>query len=132
MVACPIRLHERCEIFIARVFANGIRPEHGPESVIRCSGSHPVPWLFYHEARATSDHVWHRFCEGCFFTVLPTGFSKSLCYACPPKVFGLVLVVEETSIVFAVAPLTAIMKDQVSVASRRTYLRPQTRHNVAQ
>ena len=64
------------------------------------------------------------------FAVLPTGFGKSLCYACPLTVFGLVLPVEGTSIVFAVAPLTAIMKDQVSVASRRAYLRPQARHNV--
>ena len=59
------------------------------------------------------------------FAVLPTGFGKSLCYACPPTVFDLVLPVEGTSTVFAVAPLTAIMKDQVSVTSRRTYLRPQ-------
>ena len=66
VVDCPIRLQERCEIFIARVSANGSRPEHGPESVIRCDGSHPVPWLFYHEARATSRRVWHRFWEECF------------------------------------------------------------------
>ena len=66
------------------------------------------------------------------FAVLPTGFGKSLCYTCPPAVFGLVLPVEGTSTVFAVAPLTAIMKDQVSVVSHRTYLRPQARHNVAQ
>ena len=61
------------------------------------------------------------------FTVLPTGFGKSR-----PTVFGLVLPVEETSIVLAVTPLTAIMKDQVSVASRCTYLRQQARHNVVQ
>ena len=64
--------------------------------------------------------------------VMPTGFGKSLCYACPPTVFGLVLPVEGTSTVIAVAPLTAIMKDQVSVASHRTYLQPQAKHNVAQ
>ena len=63
---------------------------------------------------------------------LLTGFGKSLCYACPMTVFGLVLAVERTSIVFAIAPLMAIMKDQVSVVSRCTYLRPQARHNVAQ
>ena len=51
------------------------------------------------------------------FTVLPTGFGKSLCYTYPPTVFDLVLPVEGTSIVLAVAPLTAIMKDQVSVVS---------------
>ena len=64
------------------------------------------------------------------FAVLPTGFGKSLCYACPLTVFRLVLTVEGTSIVLAVAPLTAIMKDEVSVASRCAYLRPQARHNV--
>ena len=66
------------------------------------------------------------------FAVLPTSFGKSLCYACPPTVFGLVLPVEGTLIALAVAPLTAIMKDQVSVTRRRVYLRPQARHNVAQ
>ena len=45
MVACPIRLQERCEMYIARVSANGSRPEHGPESAIRCDGSHPL--LFF-------------------------------------------------------------------------------------
>ena len=63
------------------------------------------------------------------FAVLPTAFGKSLCYACPPTVFGLVLPVEGTSIVLAVTP---IMKDQVNVTSRCAYLRPQARHNVAQ
>ena len=59
------------------------------------------------------------------FTILPTGFGKSLYYACPPTVEG-------TSIVLAVAPLMAVMKDRLSVASRRAYLRPQARHNVVQ
>ena len=131
MVACPIRLQERCEIFIAHVSTNGSRPEHGPESVIRCDGSRPTTWLFYHEARATSGSVWHRFWEGCFAVWL-TGFGKILCYACPPTVFVLVLSVEGRSIVLAVAPLTGIMKDQVSVTSRCAYLWPQARHNVAQ
>ena len=127
MVACPTRLQERCEIYIARVSANGSRPEHGPESVIRCDGSHPS-WLVYHEARATSGHVWH---GRDVFTVLPTGFSKSLCYVCLPTVFVLVLPVKWTSIVFAVAPLTAIMKDQVSRAVARTcgHKRDTTLHN---
>ena len=131
MVACPIRLQERCEIFIARMSANGSRPEHGPESVIRCDGCHPAPWLFYHEDRATSGCVWHRFWEGCF-RCFANQLRQELVLPCPPTVFGLVLPVEGTSIVFAVAPLTAIMKDQVSVASRRAYLWQQARHNVVQ
>ena len=63
------------------------------------------------------------------FAVLPTGFSKSLCYVCLSTVFVLVLLVEGTSIVLAVATLTAIMKDQVSVKSYCAYLWPQARHN---
>ena len=56
------------------------------------------------------------------FAALPTGFGKSLCYVCPPTVFDLVLPVEGTSIVLAVALLMAIRKDRVSVASRHAYL----------
>ena len=131
MVACPIRLQERCEIYIARVSASdsSCRPEHGPESAIHCDGSHPGPWLVYHEATATSGRVWH---GRDVFGVLPTSFSKSLCYACLPTVFGLVLPVEGALIVLAVAPLTAIMKDKVSVVSCRAYWRPRARHNVVQ
>ena len=36
------------------------------------------------------------------FAVLPTGFGKSLCYACLPTVFNLVLPVEGPSIVLVV------------------------------
>ena len=131
MVACPIRLQEKCEIFIAHMFANGSRPEHGPESVIRCDGSHPAPWLFFHEARATSGRVWHRFCERCFLCFADRLRQKPALRVPADSVHPGVLD-KGTSIVFAVAPLTAIMKDQVSVTSRRTYLRPQTRHTVAQ
>ena len=62
----PNQIAGKVEMFITRVSANGSRPEHGPESVIGCDGCHPAPWLFYHEARATSGHVWHRFWKGCF------------------------------------------------------------------
>ena len=111
--------------------ANGSRPEHRPESVICCDGSHPAPWLFYHEPeqlQVASGIVSGRDA----FAALLTGFGKSLCYACPPTVFRLVLPVKRASIVLAVTLLTAIMKDQVSVASHHVYLRPQARHNVVQ
>lgn len=50
------------------------------------------------------------------FAVLPTGFGKSLCYACLPSTFDRVLQKERGySIVVVVTPLLAIMKDQVSV-----------------
>ena len=48
------------------------------------------------------------------FGVLPTGFGKSLCYACIPGVFDrLYLKDSGSSIVLVVTPLTSIMKDQV-------------------
>ena len=49
--------------------------------------------------------------------VLPTGYGKSLCYGCLPIVFDKLLGTEgeDGSIVVVVTPLTAIMKDQVSV-----------------
>ena len=37
------------------------------------------------------------------FAILPTGFGKSLCYACLPTVFDLVLPVEGPSIVLVVS-----------------------------
>ena len=51
------------------------------------------------------------------FAVLLTDFGKSLCFACLPIVFNKLLgsVGEERSIVVVVTPLTAIIKDQVSV-----------------
>ena len=48
------------------------------------------------------------------FAVLPTGFGKSLCFACLPHMFDKLVPLEEPSIVVIVTPLTAIMKDQVS------------------
>ena len=126
MVVCPIRLQERCKIFIARVSANGSRPEL--DQRVLYAATEAIQRLGYSTMKSEQLQV----VSGIVFAVLPTGFGKSLCYACPLTVFGLVLPVEGTSIVFAVAPLTAIMKDQVSVASRRAYLWPQVRHNVAQ
>ena len=131
MVACSIRLQEKCEIFIARVSANGSRPEHGPESVIRMTEA--IQRLGYSTMKPEQLQVVSVIVSGRdVFAVLPTGFCKSLCYTSSPTVFSLVLLAEGTLIVLAVAPLKAIMKDQVSVTSRRMYLRPQARHNVAQ
>ena len=43
------------------------------------------------------------------FAVLPTGFGKSLCYACLPFAFELLGETEEKLIVMVVTPLTAII-----------------------
>jgi len=47
------------------------------------------------------------------FAVLPTGYGKSLCYACLPGVFNQILDVI-TSIVIVIMPLTSIIKDPSS------------------
>ena len=50
------------------------------------------------------------------FAVLPTGFGKSLCYACLPFTFDKVLHKEPgTSIIIVVTPLLSIMDDQVLI-----------------
>ena len=49
------------------------------------------------------------------FAVLPTGFGKSLCYACLPGVFD-ALYSSSGSVVVVISPLTAIIKDQVCSA----------------
>ena len=46
------------------------------------------------------------------FTILPTGYGKSLCYACLPFAFDEILK-RSCSIAVIITPLTAIMKDQV-------------------
>ncbi len=48
------------------------------------------------------------------FAVLPTGFGKSLCFAVLPGTYDQLYPSSKPSIVVVLAPLTAIMKDQVS------------------
>ena len=48
------------------------------------------------------------------FAILPTGFGKTLCYACIPLVFdGMDLLCDQPSIVLVITLLAAIMKDDV-------------------
>ena len=46
------------------------------------------------------------------FVILPTGFGKTLCYACLPNIFDRLLGVDN-SIIIVISPLTSIMKTQV-------------------
>lgn len=50
------------------------------------------------------------------FGILPTGYGKSLCFACLPLLFDHLYQLQDPhkSIVIVVTPLTAIMEDQVS------------------
>ena len=57
------------------------------------------------------------------FVAHPTGYGKSLCYACLPSTFNLLLKTEgqftTKSIAVVISPLKALMKDQVSKFSAR-------------
>ena len=49
------------------------------------------------------------------FVCLPTGFGKSLCYLCLPRVYDSIHIREKpTSIIIVVSPLNALMKEQVN------------------
>ena len=54
------------------------------------------------------------------FAVLPTGFGKSLCYACLPLAFEEIesSPADQKPIVIVVSPLIVIMKDQVNTSCK--------------
>ena len=58
------------------------------------------------------------------FAVLPTGYGKSLCYACLPLLFDHLHGPEgsQKSVVIIVTPLTAIMEDQASYYTNYIYV----------
>ena len=71
--------------------------------------------LGYHKLKDEQLEVMTSFLSGNdVFAVLPTGFGKSLCFACLPGAFDK-LRKSNGSIVLVISPLTALMKDQVSV-----------------
>ena len=47
------------------------------------------------------------------FAVLPTGYSKSLCYQCLPFIFDSLRTNGLESVILIISPLVAIIKDQV-------------------
>ena len=55
------------------------------------------------------------------FAVMPTGYGKTLCYACLPSLFDQLLGTD-SSIVVVVSPLTLIMMDQVIMYKMCVYL----------
>ena len=69
--------------------------------------------LGYPEMKPEQLEVAASFIEGRdVFSVLPTGFGKSLCYACLPLAFDQFLE-RGYSLVIVVTPLVSIMEDQV-------------------
>ncbi|KAL5518026.1 hypothetical protein EMCRGX_G003692 [Ephydatia muelleri] len=72
--------------------------------------------LGYPEMKLEQLEVAASFIEGRdVFSVLPTGFGKSLCYACLPLAFDHFMKQERGySLVIVVTPLVSIMEDQVA------------------
>ena len=70
--------------------------------------------LGYRELKREQRIVINSFVSGNdVFAVLPTGFGKTLCYACLPSIFDSLLEAERSAIVVVISPLVSIMKEQV-------------------
>ena len=70
--------------------------------------------LGYQGIRREQQNVIINFLNGRdVFAVLPTGYGKSLCFACLPYIFDK-LYQSTNSIIVVITPLTAIINDQVS------------------
>ena len=87
-------------------------------STVKALENYAAHYLGYQELKDLQMKVITRFVSGHnVFAILPTGFGKSLCYACLPPLFDHLLQPEELSIVIVVTPLLAIMEDHVSTFS---------------
>ena len=84
------------------------------DCVLEASATFAAKKLGYDQLRDLQRKVILEFVKGNdVFGVLPTGYGKSLCYACLPDLFDHLLQPDQPSIVVVVTPLTAIMEDQV-------------------
>ena len=88
------------------------------ESVISASSLYAAKLLGYSELKELQMQVIVAFVMGKdVFAILPTGYGKSLCYACLPILLDdLYRDSVRKSIVVIVMPLTAIMEDQASLS----------------
>lgn len=81
---------------------------------IQAAVKHAIQALGYATLREKQQEVIESFVGGHdVFGVLPTGYGKSLCYACLPATFDFLSKPKNPSIVIVVTPLVAIMNDQV-------------------
>ena len=92
----------------------GLKPPLPPPQVL-CPWSLPNP-----EGRTAGCDS--KLCREDMFAVLPTGFGKSLWYACLLGVFDR-LYSSRGSIVAIISPLRAIITDQVGIMSHRLSMR---------
>ena len=85
------------------------------EKFVRASATVVAKNLGYKELKDLQMDVILSFVSGKdVFAVLSTGFGKSLCYGCLPKLFDILHQTQYPSIVIVVTPLIAIMEDQAS------------------
>ena len=87
-----------------------------PIPVIKEAATTAAKVLGYAQIKEKQMKIIEAFAEGSdVFGVLPTGYGKSLCYACLPLIFDKLLQKPHgSSIAVVVSPLVAICKDQVS------------------
>jgi len=88
------------------------------EKEISASAAAAVKQLGYSHLKDLQLEVITSFVAGKdVFAVLPTGYGKSLCYACLPLLFDHLHQLQESqaSIVVVVTPLIAIMEDQACI-----------------
>ena len=82
----------------------------------RAAIKHAIHTLGYTDLREKQAEVLESFVGGHdVFGILPTGYGKSLCYACLPTTFDVLREPKDPSIVVVVTPLLAIINDQVSM-----------------
>jgi ATP-dependent DNA helicase RecQ len=85
------------------------------EARARVSAIFAAKCLGYDQLRDLQLEVILKFVSGKdVFAILPTGYGKSLCYACLPILMDHLYQPQEKTIVIVVTPLTAIMEDQAS------------------
>ena len=86
-----------------------------PETAVRDAALNSAQHLGYKQLKDLQMQVVVEFVKGHdVFALLPTGYGKSLCYACLPILYDKLYKEVNRSIVVVVTPLTAIMQDQVS------------------
>ncbi len=85
------------------------------ETAVRAAAVHSSERLGYRNLKELQMQVIVEFVMGQdVFAILPTGYGKSLCYACLPILYDKLHDDLNRSIVVVVTPLTAIMEDQAS------------------
>ena len=88
------------------------------EDVVKSVISRCIQKLGYTQLKPEQLKVILEFLNGRdVFAVLPTGYGKTLCFACLPLVFEELAGKTTPFIILVITPLNAIMKDQVCLSN---------------